>query len=65
MARADEVARYRKAAHTTLNQLDWCVEYLRRMHKPKLARQLEINTSTLRQRVHEPEGEAVTPEEPG
>jgi len=63
MARSDtDSARYREAALTTLDQLDWCAEYLRRIHKPKLARQLEINTSRLRQRVDEAEGEAVTPE---
>jgi len=66
MARSDtDPARYREAALMTLDQLDWCAEYLRRIHKPRLARQLEINNSTLRQRIDEPEGEAVTPEEPG
>ena len=60
MARADEVARYRKAAHTTLNQLDWCVEYLRRIHKEKLSHQLAVNTTTIRQRSEEAEREAVT-----
>jgi hypothetical protein len=65
MARADEVARYRKAAHMTLDQLDWCVEYLRRIHKPTLSRQLAINTSSIRRRVDAPDREAVTPEEAG
>ena len=60
MARADEVGRYRKAAHTTLNQLDWCVEYLRRIHKEKLSQQLAVNTTSIRQRSDEAEREAVT-----
>ena len=49
----------------TLTQLDWCAEYLRRIHKPKIARQLQMNVSSLRRRVDEPEREAVTPEQPG
>ena len=65
MVREDEVARYREAAHMTLDQLDWCVEYLRRIHKPKVSRQLATNTAKLRQRAGEPHGEAVTREEAG
>jgi hypothetical protein len=66
MARQDDDhARYREAALMTLNQLDWCAEYLRRIHKPKIARQLEINASSLRRRVGDAERQAVTPEEPG
>ncbi|HEV3389311.1 MAG TPA: hypothetical protein VG057_09880 [Solirubrobacteraceae bacterium] len=63
MARPDdERARYRKAAHETLDQLDWCVEYLKRIHKPRISRQLEINTSKIRRRVDEPDRGAVTRE---
>ena len=60
--RDDERARYLKAAHVTLDQLDWCVEYLKRIHKPKISRQLEINTSKIRRRVDEPDRGAVTRE---
>jgi hypothetical protein len=60
MARADDVARYREAAHTTLNQLDWCVEYLRRIRKGKVSQQLAINTANIRKRIEEPERGAVT-----
>ena len=44
----------------TLNHLDWCADYLRRIHKPKLARQLEINAGGIWQRIDEPHGDAVT-----
>lgn len=60
MARAEEVARYRKAAHATLNELDWCVEYLRRIQKEKLSQQLATNAAGIRQRIGEPGGAAVT-----
>jgi hypothetical protein len=63
--RDDDAARYREAAVTTLNQLDWCAEYLKRIHKPKISRQLEINTSKIRRRVDEPDRGAVTREEGG
>ena len=66
MASADEAERYRKAAHMTLDQLDWCVEYLQRLHKAKLSRQLADNTMHIRQRLNEPRGnETVTREQPG
>ncbi len=66
MARSDtDPAQYREAALMTLDQLDWCVEYLRRIHKPKLSRQLAINTSGIRQRVDAPDRGAVTREEAG
>lgn len=53
MAGADEAARYREAAQMTLGQLDWCVEYLRHMNKPKLAQQLAANTLHIRRRIDE------------
>lgn len=36
----DDVARYREAARMTLEQLDWCVAYLRSIRKTKIARAL-------------------------
>ena len=31
------------AAELALEQLDWCINYLRRIHKPRIARALENN----------------------
>ena len=56
----DYPARYREAALMTLNQLDRCAEYPQRIHKPNLARQLEINAGGIWQRIDEPHGDAVT-----
>jgi len=50
----DEAERYRTAAEETLNQLGWCVEYLRRIRKPKLAAALNRNRSEIERRMHEP-----------
>jgi hypothetical protein len=50
MARAEE-SRCRQAAEETLEQLDWCVAYLRRIHKPKLAAQLERNRKAIQRRL--------------
>jgi hypothetical protein len=47
----EEVARYRRAAEETLNQLDWCINYLHRIRKPDIARALEKNRSTIRRRM--------------
>jgi hypothetical protein len=41
----DEVARYREAARLTLEQLDWCVAYLRSIRKTEIARALAKNRS--------------------
>jgi hypothetical protein len=65
MARADESARYREAARMTLDQLDWCVEYLRSIRKPQISRQLATNTRTLRERVDRAREETVTRQQPG
>jgi hypothetical protein len=51
MARSDEVERYRKAAHLALDQLDWCVEYLHKLRKPTLAKQLAKNRSAIGSRL--------------
>ena len=47
MAHDDEAARYRKAAHQALDQLDWCVEYLRSIRKTKIAKQIAKNRSPI------------------
>ena len=38
-----EIERYREAAATALEQLEWTVGYLHQIHKPKIARALERN----------------------
>jgi hypothetical protein len=51
----DEVARYREAARLTLEQLDWCVAYLHRIRKPKIARALAKNRSAIARRLGDTE----------
>jgi hypothetical protein len=41
--RAQEAERYRAAAELALDQLQWCINYLYRIRKPALARQLKRN----------------------
>lgn len=47
MTKTDETARYREAAHRALDQLDWCVEYLRSIHKTQISKQIAKNRSTI------------------
>lgn len=51
MARDDEAERYRKAAQMTLDQLDWCIEYLRGQRKTKISKQLAKNRSAIAARL--------------
>jgi hypothetical protein len=51
MARSHDTERYRKAAHMTLDQLDWCVKYLRSLHKTKLSAQIEKNRAEIASRL--------------
>lgn len=53
MARDEEAARYRKAAELALDQLDWCIEYLRRIHKARIAKQLAKNHSSISRRLRD------------
>ena len=46
-----EIARYRRAAEATLDQLDWCVGYLYQFRKPRIARALEKNRKAIRRRM--------------
>ena len=46
-----EIARYRRAAEATLDQLDWCVGYLYQIRKPRIARALEKNRKAIRRRM--------------
>jgi hypothetical protein len=44
----DEPApRYREAAELAIEQLDWCINYLRQIHKPKIAAALEQNRKAI------------------
>ena len=38
-----ELDRYRQAATHALDQLDWCIDYLYRVHKPEIARTIARN----------------------
>ena len=43
--------RYRRAAEETLDQLDWCINYLHRIRKPRIAQAIEKNRSTIRRQM--------------
>lgn len=58
MANDDEAARYRRATYAALDQLEWCAEYLRRIRKAKLAKQVAKNRTALLRRVREIEDDA-------
>jgi hypothetical protein len=38
---------YRQAAEAALEQLDWCIDYIRRMRRKELARQLARNRAAI------------------
>jgi hypothetical protein len=46
-----EITRYRRAAEETLDQLDWCVDYLYGIGKPRIARAIRQNRSAIRRRM--------------
>lgn len=43
--------RYRDAAEFTLDQLDWCISYMRSIRSTELARALSRNRDAIRQRL--------------
>jgi hypothetical protein len=47
----DEIARYRRAAEETLDQLDWCVKYLYRIRKPRIAGTVDKNRKTIQRQM--------------
>jgi hypothetical protein len=51
MDREKEANRYHRAAETALGQLEWCVEYLRRIRKDRLAQQLAKNHAAISRRL--------------
>lgn len=48
----EEVARYRRAAEETLDQLDWCINYLHRIRKSSIADALGKNRALIRQQMN-------------
>jgi hypothetical protein len=46
-----EIERYREASVSALDQLEWVVGYLNKIHKPQIARALDRNRKQIRQRV--------------
>jgi hypothetical protein len=43
----DRGPRYREAAELAIEQLDWIINYLRRIHKPQIAKALQQNRDTI------------------
>ena len=56
-SRNEEVERYRRAAEATLDQLDWCVDYLYRIGKPRIARVIAQNRRHIRDRAARRDGD--------
>ena len=46
-----EIGRYRQAAISTLEQIEWIVGYLYKIRKPELARALERNRKQIIERI--------------
>jgi hypothetical protein len=46
-----EIGRYRQAAISTLEQLEWVVGYLHKIRKPELARVLDRNRKQIIERM--------------
>jgi hypothetical protein len=55
IAEEEEAEKYRRAADETLEQLAWCVRYLYRIRKPRIAAALDKNRRFIRQRMLEPD----------
>ena len=51
MAQNDESERYRKATLLALDQLDWCIEYLRTIRKTRISREIAKSRSAIAERV--------------
>lgn len=60
MSLDDEVARYREAARMTLEQLEWCVNYLHRIRKTQIARALDANRSAITRQLGESQRDPST-----
>jgi hypothetical protein len=53
MAETQRRPDYRAAAELALKQLDWCANYLHRIRKDQLARQVSRNCAEIRRRMAE------------
>ncbi len=49
--RDEEIARYRRAAEATLEQLEWCVQYLHRTNKSQIADVIDKNRRHIRRQM--------------
>jgi len=49
--RTQETTRYRRAAEESLAQLQWCVNYLHRIGKPRIADVVDKNRLFIRRRM--------------
>jgi hypothetical protein len=49
--REEEIARYRRAAEETLGQLAWCVNYLHRIRKRRIAEVIDTNCRHIRREM--------------
>lgn len=43
---------YRRAAEAALQQLEWCINYLHRIRKDKVARRLSRNRDSIARAMH-------------
>jgi hypothetical protein len=61
MADDDAARRYQRGAEAALEQLDWCITYLREARKNDIARVVSRNCDQIRRRLRErPASEADT-----
>jgi hypothetical protein len=42
-----QAERYRKAAELAIEQLDWCINYMHRINKPRIGEVLRRNRNTI------------------
>jgi hypothetical protein len=49
--RQSQAQRYRKAAELALEQLDWCINYMHRIHRPQIGQVLRRNRDSIRKRL--------------
>jgi hypothetical protein len=54
--REQEIAQYRLAAEETLEQLEWCVNYLHRIRRHRIAEVIDNNRRRIRRRMRAPGG---------
>ena len=54
MTRDEDATRYRRAAEMTLDQIDWCINYLHAIRKSQIARALSRNRDRIRRQLRKP-----------